>query len=74
LANQLPSALSLCRIRGDTFPFTICLEINGAPLDITGFTIVLTVDELEEPPDNTTQISNRRVSSRTVRGAKWPSH
>jgi hypothetical protein len=25
-------------------------------LDITGFTVVLTVDELEEPPDNTTQI------------------
>ena len=56
MASQLPSVLNLCRTRGDTFPFTISIEVDELPLDITGFTIVLTVDTLEDPPNSATQV------------------
>lgn len=56
MASQLPFALNLCRVRGDTFPFIVTIEVDDVPLDITGFTIVLTVDTREEPPDATTVV------------------
>jgi hypothetical protein len=56
LASQLPAPLNLCRTRGDTFPFTLQIKVDDVVLDITGFTIVLTVDTREEPPDATTVV------------------
>lgn len=51
MANQLPATLNLCRTRGDTFPFSITFTQAGVPINITGYTIVLTVDPSEEPAD-----------------------
>jgi hypothetical protein len=52
LASQLPAELNICRVRGDTFPFTVTISVAGSPLDITGFTgITMTVDPSEEPAD-----------------------
>ena len=51
MSSQLPATLDLCRVRGDTFPFTVQIVVDGTPLDITGYTIVMTVDPSSEPPD-----------------------
>ena len=43
--------------RGDTAPHRLHLTVDGADLDLTGFTnIEIVVNSLEEPPDNTTEI------------------
>lgn len=51
MANQLPAELNLCRVRGDTFPFSVTITQAGVAVDITGYTIVMTVDPSEEPAD-----------------------
>ena len=51
MASQLPATLDICRIRGDTFPFTVTISQGGSPVDISGYTIVMTVDPSEEPSD-----------------------
>lgn len=51
MANQLPAVLDLCRVRGDTFPFSVTITQVGAPVDITGYTIVMTVDPSDAPAD-----------------------
>lgn len=55
--NQCPFALDICRIRGDTAAFSFDLKNpDSTDRTITGFTYLLTVDTLESPPDNTTQV------------------
>lgn len=45
------------RFRGDTAPDQISIvDSNGVAVSLTGLSFRLTVDSLEEPPDNTTQI------------------
>lgn len=53
LLNICPVEIDLCISRGDTTPFTFTmLEADGTtPVNITGFTYLLTVDPLEEPTD-----------------------
>lgn len=47
-----PVEINLCRRRGDTFAdeFTLA-DSNGAAIDITGFSFLLTVDPSEAPAD-----------------------
>ena len=50
--TQLPTSLTIERIRGDTFPFVFTLsDSSGNPIDITSFTFLLTVDPSEDPPN-----------------------
>lgn len=45
------------RTRGDTYPLALTLkDKNGAAIDITGFTFVLTVDPSETPADDTANL------------------
>jgi len=45
-----PTSLDLCRVRGDTFPFTVTLTDGaGAAIDITGSSFTLTVDPSPAP-------------------------
>ena len=53
LLNICPVEIDLCISRGDTTPwtFTFFKDDGITPEPITGFTYLLTVDPLEEPPD-----------------------
>ena len=51
MANQLPAELNICRVRGDTFPFSVTISQAGTAVDITGYTIIMTVDPSSEPTD-----------------------
>lgn len=51
MANQLPATLNICRVRGDTFPFAVVISQGGSVVDISGYTIVMTVDPSDEPAD-----------------------
>jgi hypothetical protein len=51
MASQKPATLNLCRTRGDTFPFTVVISQDGSVVDITGYTIIMTVDPSNEPAD-----------------------
>lgn len=51
MASQLPATLNICRVRGDTFPFSVTITQAGTPVNITGYTIVMTVDPSDEPAD-----------------------
>jgi len=49
----------ITRARGDTAADLINLQDSaGAALDVTGFSFVLTVNSIENPPDNTTELYN----------------
>lgn len=53
--DMTPNTLDITRKRGDTFPFVIQLKDSaGSPINITGYTFKLTLDESADPPDNTT--------------------
>ncbi len=48
-----PNTHDMCRVRGDTYSFTIKITSNGStPIDISTFSYLLTVDPSEEPADN----------------------
>lgn len=52
---------SITMYRGDSYPiaFTISYRINSnttAPIDLTGCSLLMTVDTLENPPDNATKM------------------
>ena len=50
-----PVALTVQRTKGDTYPEEFILrDASQTPIDVTGFTFVLTVDTREEPDDATT--------------------
>lgn len=44
--------------RGDSYPITLRLKdlTSGAVIDLTGCTLLMTVDSLEAPPDDTTKL------------------
>lgn len=43
---------TICRYRGDTVPFTVTiLDSDGNPINITGFTLKLSVNPDESPTD-----------------------
>lgn len=46
----------ICRKRGDTYAETFQLKINGVAQDITGDTLLLTVNRDEAPADTTNQL------------------
>lgn len=52
-----PTNIPILRTRGDTFPFTFIMKDgNGEPVDITGYTYLLTVDPEEKPVDSSNNI------------------
>lgn len=44
------------RKRGDTYPIEIAVTSNGAPLNVSGASFVLTVDPSKAPTDDTTKL------------------
>lgn len=44
--------------RGDSYPITLTLtdKTSGASINLTGCTLLMTVDSLAEPPDDTTKL------------------
>lgn len=49
-----PASIDLCRTRGDTTLFTLTItDGSGTAINITGYTITLTVDPSDEPSDAT---------------------
>ena len=56
--NQLPKNIPICRTRGDDEPIIFTLSSGGSALDVSGMTFILTIDTLEEPPDNTTNVGS----------------
>lgn len=49
----------LTRYRGDTAADVITVQTSaGAAVDVTGFTFILTVNSIQNPPDNTTELYN----------------
>lgn len=46
------------RVRGDTkpIPFILTTDDTGLPVDITGYTFLLSVDTQQNPPDAVTQV------------------
>lgn len=48
---------SITRYRGDTVPdeFTV-LDSNGSPVNLSGFTVTMTLDERQKPNDVSTQL------------------
>ena len=49
----------ITRYRGDTAADEVTvLDSSGVAVDITGFSFILTVNTIEDPPDNTTELYN----------------
>lgn len=44
--------------RGDSYPITLTLadKTSGSAIDLTGCTLLMTVDSLDAPPDDTTKL------------------
>lgn len=51
-----PTAVDIVRRRGDTKSLRIKLTEKGKAVDVTGYTAVLTIDTVQFPPDNTTNV------------------
>jgi hypothetical protein len=54
--NVCPFAFDICITRGDSTPMSVTITDDAAtpaPIDITGFTYLLTVDPSESPADGT---------------------
>jgi hypothetical protein len=41
---------TITRYRGDTYPISATIKVNGEPIDITGSTIVFSFSDLEDTP------------------------
>lgn len=41
--------LKITRFRGDTYPDNFTIKTNGSPVDITGFSFILTLSNKENP-------------------------
>lgn len=46
----------ITRFRGDTVPDRITVQVNGVPVDITGYQFRLTVNPSRDPADDTAQL------------------
>ena len=54
---SLPSDVDIDRVRGDTYPFIFTVNDSaGSPIDITGYSFLLTVDPEESPTDATNNL------------------
>lgn len=54
-----PASFDIFVYQGDELPWTFTIRnSSGQPVDLTGYTIDLTVDELEDPDGVTTQVFN----------------
>lgn len=50
MTTAKPAELDICRVRGDTFPMVFTMvDTAGDPINIAGFSFLLTVDPAEEP-------------------------
>lgn len=70
-SDQRPVLLDICRERDDTFPFDLVLSlVGGGNLDLQApGVLAFTVNSLEEPPDNSTEIfTNTPVVVEVVAG------
>ena len=55
--TAVPSQITIERVRGDTYPFVLSIQdAAGAPIDVTGFSFLLTVDPSDEPADATNNL------------------
>lgn len=55
--TSVPANEPITRVRGDTFPWTFTLRNSaGTAIDLTGYTALFTVNQLEDPPDDTTEL------------------
>lgn len=65
LLNICPQDIDICISRGDTVPWTFTIKDDaGTPVDITGFSFLLTVDPSDEPSgsgDNLFQLTGAIV-------------
>lgn len=52
---SLTTSIDITRKRGDTFPFRFEITQDGAALNITSYTFLMTVDPSSDPPDDTTK-------------------
>lgn len=54
---SLVTEVDICRVRADTFPFTVTVTSDGTTaINITGNTYLLTVDPQPNPPDATANL------------------
>lgn len=55
--SQLPNIVNLRRKRGDTFPWRMAFtnQTSGTPVDLTGTTVLFTLNELIDPTDTVLQ-------------------
>ena len=51
------SPTALTRFRGDTYPFTIQVRLNGRVYDLTDCTLKMTVTSVEEPTTETPEFA-----------------
>ena len=55
--NICPEEIDICISRGDTVPWTFTVRDSaGSPVDITGFSFLLTVDPSDEPGSSTNNL------------------
>lgn len=49
--------MTISMYRGDSYPITFTLKDSaGSTIDLTGCSLLMTVDQLENPPDDTTKL------------------
>jgi len=63
-----PESRALELVKGDTQQYELTFENNGAPLDITGWTIYLTVKANVEDPDASAAIDTTATLSNAAAG------
>lgn len=51
-----PSAIDITRVRGDTYAETLTVTSTDVGFTLVGGAAVLTVSELADPPDDTTEL------------------
>jgi hypothetical protein len=52
-----PTTIDFCRRRGDTYTITFTVtDAAGDPIDIQGYSFLLTVDPSPDPPDDTNNL------------------
>lgn len=52
-----PGDDKICRVKGNTYVEQVTIRQNGAALNITGGTVLLTINTLENPPSDATEVT-----------------